>query len=107
MFDRAVHFQCEFAMPNAPWFEKTLPQARVADLQGAADLPYVKDTYRVQPDDCIHASTKPGLGCEIDHAILDKLLARVDTQEINAPLIPLRCWGYWHELVDPASCYRS
>jgi L-alanine-DL-glutamate epimerase-like enolase superfamily enzyme len=79
MFDHSVHFQCELAMPNAPWFEKTLPAAGTPDLQGAADLPYVKDTYRVQPDGCIHASTKPGLGCEIDHAILDKLLARVDT----------------------------
>jgi hypothetical protein len=33
----------------------------------------------VQPDGFVHASTKPGLGCEIDHIILDKLLARVDT----------------------------
>ena len=78
-FDQSVHFQCELAMPNAPWYEKTLPQAGVADLQGASDLPYLKDTFRVQPDGYVHASTKPGLGCEIDHAVLDKLLARVDT----------------------------
>jgi L-alanine-DL-glutamate epimerase-like enolase superfamily enzyme len=78
-FDQSVHFQCELAMPNAPWYEKTLPQAGVADLQGASDLPYLKDTFRVQPDGYIHASTKPGLGCEIDRDALDKLLARVDT----------------------------
>jgi L-alanine-DL-glutamate epimerase-like enolase superfamily enzyme len=79
MFDHAVHFQCELAMPNAPWFEKTLPQAGVADLQGAADLPYVKDSFRVQPDGYIYASAKPGLGCEIDHSVLDKMLASIDT----------------------------
>jgi L-alanine-DL-glutamate epimerase-like enolase superfamily enzyme len=78
-FDQSVHFQCELAMPNAPWYEKTLPQAGVADLQGASDLPYLKDTFRVQPDGYVHASTKPGLGCEIDRDVLDKMLARVDT----------------------------
>jgi L-alanine-DL-glutamate epimerase-like enolase superfamily enzyme len=78
-FDQSVHFQCELAMPNAPWYEKTLPVAGVADLQGASDLPYLKDTFRVQPDGYVHASTKPGLGCEIDRAVLDKMLARVDT----------------------------
>jgi L-alanine-DL-glutamate epimerase-like enolase superfamily enzyme len=65
-------------MPNAPWYEKTLPQAGVADLQGASDLPYVRDTFRVQPDGYVQASTKPGLGCELDRAALDKMLARVD-----------------------------
>jgi L-alanine-DL-glutamate epimerase-like enolase superfamily enzyme len=66
-------------MPNAPWFEKTLPNNATDDLQGACDLPYVKDTFRVQPDGYVHASTKPGLGCEIDHNILDKMLARIDS----------------------------
>ena len=66
-------------MPNAPWFEKTLPNNATDDLQSACDVPYVKDTFRVQPDGYVHASAKPGLGCEIDHDILDKLLARVDT----------------------------
>ena len=79
VFDHSVHFQCELAMPNAPWFEKTLPNNAADDLQSACDLPYVKDTFRVQPDGYVHASTKPGLGCEIDHNILDKMLARVDT----------------------------
>jgi len=79
VFDHSVHFQCELAMPNAPWFEKTLPNNAADDLQGACDLPYVKDTFRVQPDGYVHASTKPGLGCEIDHNILSNLLARVDT----------------------------
>jgi L-alanine-DL-glutamate epimerase-like enolase superfamily enzyme len=78
-FNQSVHFQCELAMPNAPWYEKTLPQAGVADLQGASDLPYVRDTFRVQPDSYVHASTKPGLGCELDRAALDKLLLRIDT----------------------------
>ncbi len=78
-YNQSVHFQCELAMPNAPWYEKTLPQAGVEDLQGASDLPYLKDTFRVQPDGYVHASTKPGLGCELDRAVLDKLLARVDT----------------------------
>jgi L-alanine-DL-glutamate epimerase-like enolase superfamily enzyme len=78
-FDQSVHFQCELAMPNAPWYEKTLPMAGVADLQGASDLPYLKDTFRVQPDGYVHAPTKPGLGCEIDRVALDKLLVRVET----------------------------
>jgi L-alanine-DL-glutamate epimerase-like enolase superfamily enzyme len=78
-FNQSVHFQCELAMPNAPWYEKTLPQAGVADLQGASDLPYVRDTFRVQPDGYVHASTKPGLGCELDRAALDRLLLRIDT----------------------------
>jgi L-alanine-DL-glutamate epimerase-like enolase superfamily enzyme len=79
VFDHSVHFQCELAMPNAPWFEKTLPQAGVADLQGACDLPYVKDSFRIDSEGYIHASTKPGLGCEIDPNILHNLLARIDT----------------------------
>jgi L-alanine-DL-glutamate epimerase-like enolase superfamily enzyme len=78
-FNQSVHFQCELAMPNAPWYEKTLPQAGVADLQGASDLPYLKDTFRVQPDGYVHASTKPGLGCELDRAVLDRLTLRIDT----------------------------
>jgi L-alanine-DL-glutamate epimerase-like enolase superfamily enzyme len=79
VFDHSVHFQCELAMPNAPWFEKTLPVAGTPDLQGAADLPYVKDTFRIQPDGYVHASNKPGLGCEIDPNLLHNLLARIDT----------------------------
>ncbi len=78
-YDQSVHFQCELAMPNAPWYEKTLPTSATADLQGASDLPYLKDSFRVQPDGYVDASTKPGLGCELDRTVLDNLLVRVDT----------------------------
>ncbi len=79
VFDQAVHFHCELAMPNAPWFEKTLPYGDTGDLQGASDLPYVKTSFRVAKDGYVYAPTLPGLGCEVDRNILDKMTLRVET----------------------------
>ena len=70
-FDHAVHFHCELAMPNNRWFEMTVPQ-------GSSDRPYVKDKYRVEKDGYVHAPTKPGLGVELDRAVLDKMTVRID-----------------------------
>lgn len=71
-FDHAVHFHCELAMPNNVWFEMTVPQ-------GIGDRPYIKDRIRVSSDGYVHAPTKPGLGFEIDRAVLDKMIVAVDT----------------------------
>jgi L-alanine-DL-glutamate epimerase-like enolase superfamily enzyme len=71
-FDHAVHFHCELAMPNNKWFEMTVPQ-------GSSDRPYIKDHFRVAKDGCVHAPVKPGLGCEIDRDVLDRMIKRVET----------------------------
>lgn len=71
VFDHAVHFHCELAMPNNVWFEMTQPQ-------GSSDLPYVADKVRIREDGCVHAPTKPGLGYEIDRGLLDNLTERVE-----------------------------
>ena len=70
-FDHAVHFHCELAMPNNVWFEMTVPQ-------GSSDRPYVKDKFRVAPDGYVHAPVKPGLGLELDRAMLEKVTVRMD-----------------------------
>lgn len=72
VFDHAVHFHCELAMPNNVWFEMTQPQ-------GFSDRPYVKDRIRIAKDGYVYAPVKPGLGYEIDHNILDNLLKKVET----------------------------
>ncbi len=69
--DHAVHFHCELAMPNNVWFEMTVPQ-------GGYDSPYMKDRIRIAKDGYVYAPTKPGLGCEIDRDVLDKLTRRVE-----------------------------
>jgi len=46
-----------------PLVREDAPQARVEDPRGASHLPYLKDTFRVEPDGYVHTSTKPGLGC--------------------------------------------
>ena len=63
-FDHAVHFHCELAMPNNAWFEMTVPQ-------GIGDRPYIKDRIRVAKDGYVDAPIKPGLGYELDRAVLD------------------------------------
>lgn len=70
-FDHAVHFHCELAMPNNVWFEMTVPQ-------GTGDRPYMKDRFRVSPDGCVYAPTKPGLGYEIDRAALDRMTTKLE-----------------------------
>jgi L-alanine-DL-glutamate epimerase-like enolase superfamily enzyme len=54
VFDLAVHFQCELAKPNCYWFEAGLPEE-------AADVPYVKERFRVNKEGYMVASAKPGL----------------------------------------------
>jgi L-alanine-DL-glutamate epimerase-like enolase superfamily enzyme len=71
VFDHAVHFHCELAMPNNVWFEMTVPQ-------GTGDRPYMKDRIRIEKDGCVHAPTKPGLGYEIDRAALERMTKKVE-----------------------------
>jgi L-alanine-DL-glutamate epimerase-like enolase superfamily enzyme len=71
VFDHAVHFQCELAMPNNIWFEMTQPQGR-------SDRPYMKDRIRVDKDGWVVAPTKPGLGYEIDRDVLDKMTKSIE-----------------------------
>ena len=70
-FDHAVHFHCELAMPNNIWFEMTVPQ-------GSSDRPYVKERFRVASDGYVHALPGPGLGLELDRAVLEKLTVKVE-----------------------------
>jgi len=72
VFDQAVHFHCELAMPNNIWFEMTVPQ-------GASDRVYMKDRIRVASDGYVYAPKKPGLGYEIDRDALDRITLRIDT----------------------------
>ncbi|MGJ5815629.1 mandelate racemase/muconate lactonizing enzyme family protein [Paludibaculum fermentans] len=70
-FDHAVHFHCELAMPNNVWFEMTVPQ-------GVGDRPYIKDRIRIAKDGYVDAPVKPGLGYEIDRAVLDRLTKSIE-----------------------------
>jgi len=70
-FDHAVHFHCELAMTNNIWFEMTVPQ-------GSSDRAWVKDQFRVAKDGCVYASAKPGLGGELDRAVLDRMTTQID-----------------------------
>jgi len=69
--DHAVHFHCELAMPNNQWFEMTQPQ-------GITDQPYFKDRIRIDKDGYVPAPTKPGLGYELDRAVLDNMTVRIE-----------------------------
>jgi L-alanine-DL-glutamate epimerase-like enolase superfamily enzyme len=73
VFDHAVHFHCELAMPNNVWFEMTAPQ-------GAGDRPYMKDRIRIAKDGYVYAPTKPGLGYELDRDVLDKMTRSIERQ---------------------------
>lgn len=70
-FDHAVHFHCELAMPNNVWFEMTVPQ-------GVGDRPYFKDRIRIAADGYVDAPVKPGLGYELDRAVLDRMTKSVE-----------------------------
>lgn len=70
-FDHAVHFHCELAMPNNAWFEMTVPQ-------GVGDRSYIKDRIRIAKDGYVDAPTKPGLGYEIDRAVLDSMTKSIE-----------------------------
>lgn len=69
--EQAVHFHCELAAPNALYYEMTIPQ-------GTYGPPWVKDVIRLSPDGYVYAPTKPGLGYEIDHNILENNTKRVE-----------------------------
>jgi L-alanine-DL-glutamate epimerase-like enolase superfamily enzyme len=71
IFDQAVHFHLELAMPNCQWFEMTIPQ-------GGSDRPYMKDSIRINKEGYVDAPTKPGLGYEIDYGVLEKMTTRVE-----------------------------
>ena len=71
VFDHAVHFHCELAMPNNVWFEMTAPQ-------GAGDRPYMKDRIRIARDGYVYAPSKPGLGYELDRDVLDKMTRSIE-----------------------------
>jgi len=71
VFDHAVHFHLELAMPNNQWFEMTAPQ-------GSADRPYMKDKFRIEPDGYVYAPTKPGLGYELDRDALDRMTVQIE-----------------------------
>jgi L-alanine-DL-glutamate epimerase-like enolase superfamily enzyme len=71
VFDHAVHFHVELAMPNNVWFEMTVPQ-------GTGDRPYMKDVVRIDKNGYVNAPTKPGIGYEIDRDVLEKMLSRID-----------------------------
>jgi L-alanine-DL-glutamate epimerase-like enolase superfamily enzyme len=71
VFDHAVHFHLELAMPNNVWFEMTVPQ-------GTGDRPYMKDIVRIDRNGYVNAPAKPGIGYEINRDVLDKMLSRID-----------------------------
>ena len=66
VFDLAVHFQLELALPNAYWFEVPHPVEY-------SDRPYHKDKFRIDAEGYIHAPTAPGLGYPFDRNVLDKM----------------------------------
>lgn len=71
IFDHAVHFHVELAMPNCIWFEMTVPQ-------GSGDRPYMKDTVRIAKDGYVYAPTKPGIGYEIDRDVLERMIVSIE-----------------------------
>jgi len=70
--EQAVHFHCELAMPNNVFYEMTIPQ-------GTFDPPYIKDPIRISADGYVYAPSKPGLGYEINHDVLDNMTKRVES----------------------------
>jgi L-alanine-DL-glutamate epimerase-like enolase superfamily enzyme len=72
LFDHAVHFHCELAMPNNVWFELTVPM-------GSSDRPYMKDRIRIESDGYVNAPVKPGLGYEIDRDAMEGFIDQVET----------------------------
>jgi L-alanine-DL-glutamate epimerase-like enolase superfamily enzyme len=71
VFDLAVHFQLELALPNTYWFEVPHPVEY-------SDRPYHKDKFRVDAEGYIHAPAAPGLGYPINRDVLDRMTKRVD-----------------------------
>jgi len=71
VFDLAVHFHLELALPNVYWFEMPFPAEYT-------DRSYFKDKIRPDKEGYVHAPTAPGLGYPIDHDALDKVTLRID-----------------------------
>jgi len=69
---QAAHLQCELAMPNSLFCEVPYSQG-VRDQQ-----PYVRGQIRITKDGYVEAPVAPGLGFEIDRAMLDKLTSRIE-----------------------------
>jgi L-alanine-DL-glutamate epimerase-like enolase superfamily enzyme len=77
---QAAHLQCDLAMPNSAFVEVPYPQ-------GARDAqPYVKDVIRIASDGYVYASSKPGLGYEIDRTALDKAITKIERRGRTYPL---------------------
>jgi L-alanine-DL-glutamate epimerase-like enolase superfamily enzyme len=70
-FDLAVHMQLELALPNCYWFEMPYPPT-------LPDRSYMKHQFRLDKDGYVNAPPGPGLGVELDHDALDKILLRID-----------------------------
>ena len=46
--------------------------------QGVGDRPYIKDRIRIAKDGYVDAPVKPGLGYEIDRAVLDRMTKSIE-----------------------------
>jgi L-alanine-DL-glutamate epimerase-like enolase superfamily enzyme len=46
--------------------------------QGSSDRAWVKDKFRVAQDGYVYATTKPGLGVELDRVAMDGMTVRID-----------------------------
>ena len=79
IFDHAVHFHCELASPNSPFFEMTQSTRTGESATTTVSYPYMKDSISVAEDGYVYAPTKPGLGYEIDRDKLEDMLTRVET----------------------------
>lgn len=71
VFDLALHFHLELAMPNAYWFEMPFPPQYT-------DRPYFKSKFRIDDQGYVRAPTEPGLGYPIDHDALDKITTKIN-----------------------------
>ncbi len=71
VFDLAVHFHLELALPNAYWFEMPHPAEYT-------DRPYHKDKFRIDKEGYVHAPTAAGLGYPLDRDVLDRMTKRVE-----------------------------
>jgi L-alanine-DL-glutamate epimerase-like enolase superfamily enzyme len=78
IFDHAVHFHCELASPNSPFFEMTQSTRTGETATTTVSYPYMKDSISVAEDGYVYAPTKPGLGYEIDRDKMEDMLTRVE-----------------------------
>jgi L-alanine-DL-glutamate epimerase-like enolase superfamily enzyme len=72
VFEHMTHFHMELAMPNNIWFEMMQPT-------GSSDCAYIVDKFRIDKDGFVPAPTKPGLGLELNRAVMEKLMVRTET----------------------------